>query len=76
MHTAAGATSRLRRLPKPESWVCLPLTILRSEAVVAAVAVGQALGFAALVGTWLVVAFRPLARSHGAHAADARPTSA
>ena len=46
------------------SWPNLPFVdIARSEPVVAAVAVGQTLAFAALLVAWLVVAFGPLLRS-------------
>jgi len=59
------------------SWLNLPfMGIFRSEAVVTAVAIGQTLGFAALLGTWLVVAFGPLMQRRGARAADAEPTTA
>jgi hypothetical protein len=45
------------------SSISLPFTdIMRSEAVVVAVSVGQTLGFAALFGMWLAVAFGPTAR--------------
>jgi hypothetical protein len=57
------------------SSIGLPFTdIMRSEAVVAAVAVGQTLGLAALFGTWIAVAFGPTARSlRTRHAAVERP---
>ncbi len=43
--------------------ISLPFTdLMRSEAVVAAVAVGQTLGFAALLGMWVAVAFGPVVR--------------
>ncbi len=43
--------------------ISLPSTdLMRSEAVVAAVAVGQTLGFAALLGMWVAVAFGPVVR--------------
>jgi hypothetical protein len=46
------------------SWPNLPFVdIARSEPVVAAVAVGQTLAFAALLLAWLVVAFGPSLRS-------------
>ncbi|MGD0407459.1 MAG: hypothetical protein ABSB34_00440 [Candidatus Limnocylindrales bacterium] len=77
MNVSADATSLLRRLAKPGSWLNLRFTdIFRSEAVITAVAIGQTLGFAALFGTWLVVAFGPLVRTQRAQAAEAEPTAA
>ena len=57
------------------SSISLPFTdIMRSEAVVAAVAIGQTLGFAALFGTWIAVAFGPTARRFRTrHATVERP---
>jgi len=60
--------------------ISLPFTdLMRSEAVVAAVAVGQTLGFAALLGMWVAVAFgpvvRPVWRRRGSVETTLTPTS-
>ena len=45
------------------SSISLPFTdLMRNEAIVAAVAVGQTLGFIALLGTWIGVVFGPVVR--------------